>query len=173
MMSSLKNTIDFEIILPDFEFWCEFSQRITILRCMNDRIERDFTARISAEIPKECVRCEYPVVHLHEDSWRQIIEGTIDSVIIADNLICMESFEFADFCEKFLERNNLFLVIISRADLNNLDRLLLPNAQDFGQLSFGLRTVYNVVTNGTKFWLEETKSYRITSKKVTGVLDCF
>lgn len=40
-MSSLKNTIDFEIILPDFEFWCEFSQRITILRCMNDRIERD------------------------------------------------------------------------------------------------------------------------------------
>lgn len=173
MMSSLKNTADFEIVLPDFEFWCTFSQRIMILKCRDDRTERDFTARMSADIPKECVKCEYPIVHLHEDSWRRIVEGTIDSILIADNLICTESSEFADFCENFLERNNLFLVIISRADLNNLDRFLLPNVQDFGQLSYGLRTVYNVVTNGTKFWLEETKSYRITSKKVTDAPDCF
>ena len=30
-------------------------------------------------------------------------------------------------------------------------------------------TIYNVIINGTKFWLEETKAYHVISKKTT---DC-
>ena len=156
MKNSLENIIKLEINSPNYRFSGTFNRRITIIHGDSATGKSSLVRFIQSYSPLVQVTCDLDIKILTEDTWETTISGTNNAVIICDDLMCCESLKFASFCKKYLVLNNLYLVLITRASLENLrDAEQINNSgEHFNRLSISLNEICNFVCNGKEHWLE-------------------
>ncbi len=158
-MNSLKNTIKLEVESPNYNFSCNINRRITLIHGDSATGKSSLTAILSTTLPGVHIKCDLSTVILHNDSWKAILTSSTNAIVIADDLWCAETAEFASVCKAMLVKNNLYLVLITRAELGNFEEAekVQSNGDHFGRLSISLNEIYNFCTDGINHWLEHDK----------------
>lgn len=148
--------IGLDIVSPNYNFHTAFHRRITIVHGDSSTGKSSLVRMLLIKSPVVKVNCSLNVVVANETNWQTTISGSKDSLIFFDDLSCVETLNFANLCSKYLVENNLYVVIISRAELPWFDAELKNDSGEHRKaLSISMNEIYNLVNDGMyEHWLE-------------------
>ena len=148
--------IGLDIASPNYNFHAEFHRRITIIHGDSSTGKSSLVRMLLIKSPVVKVNCHLNLVVANETNWQTTVSGSKDSLIFFDDLSCVETLDFANLCSKHLVENNLYVVIISRAELPWFDTELKNDSGEHKKaLSISMNEIYNLVNDGMyEHWLE-------------------
>lgn len=150
------STIKLDIKSPVYDFYGEFHRRITLIHGDSGVGKSSLTSILENrnDLPSVSVTCDLEISIVNDNSWNSVMQSVTDSLIILDDLRCVETLEFATVCKNYLVENNLYVVIIGRADLPYFSN----NVKGKKALSISLDEIYNLTNDGgKKHWLEHDR----------------
>lgn len=152
-MNLLKNTIDLDISTPVYKFSCKLRRRLTIVHGDSGVGKSSLSALLLARPDDLKVECTLNLLLATPDQWSMTLNNAQDSVIIFDDMDCVETLEFAKLCHDTLVRNNNYLLLICRDEMPYLEDI---DGEDGKRkaLSISLDEIYNFKTDGINHWLE-------------------
>ena len=153
-----KSIIDLKIESRKYKFEGQFERRISIIHGDSATGKSSLTEILKIKSSDVMIKCSVKILILADDTWKSTISANTDALLIADDLRCVEQKDFADVCSKYLVENNLYLVIINRADLSEFDRdRNNGNGEHLTRLSISLNSIYSFCTDGIKHWLRNDR----------------
>ena len=127
MKNLSTSSIDISVKSKVFNFSGSISRRITVIRGDSATGKTSLVNVIKSHSPAVQIESSMPLIVAKNDIWKQILVASDNAVIFFDDLSCTESKEFAEVCSEHLIKNNLYIVIIGRHNLNNFKALEREN----------------------------------------------
>lgn len=145
MMNISKNTIDVEISSANFNFSCKLRRRITVIRGDSGVGKTSLTDIVRLRGGNIKVTAPFEIYDGTSGDPSVLLSGSHNAIYIFDDLDVTESGEFAKLCKKYLVKNNLYVVIISRVNLTEEE----------------LSGISEFKTDGINHWLVPTELSRV------------
>lgn len=148
--------IGLDIVSPNYNFHAEFNRRLTIIHGDSSTGKSSLVRMLLIKSPVVKVKCDLDVVIANETNWQVTLSSCKNSLIFFDDLSCVETLEFASLCSKHLVENNLYAVLINRAELPWFNtELMNASGEHRKALSISMNEIYNLVNDGMyEHWLE-------------------
>lgn len=146
--------IKLDIKSPVYEFYGEFQRRITLIHGDSGVGKSSLTNILEnrIDLPSVTVVCDLDILIASDNNWSDLMRFNKNALVIFDDLRCVETLEFATVCKNSLVENNLYVIIIGRADLPYFSCI---NEKNKRALSISLDEIYNLINDGSiKHWLE-------------------
>lgn len=120
----------------------EFERRITVIKgdsgigktTLVELLQDD-----SYDVEKET---SLPIIVATATTWQIVIQGSKSSIIIFDDMDCVETQEFSSLFREYAVENDLYFIIIGRADT-----VTSPMAR----LSYSVDSIYTIVSDGNQY----------------------
>lgn len=151
------NEINIKVSSQTFNFSCELHRRLTLVHGDSAEGKTTLVRLLSSNQPLIEKDCSLPIVVARDDSWREQLTGKMDSIILFDDLDCVETPEFATICSKYLVVNNLYIVIFGRAitDVNFTEPNENKSDSKLNRLAISVNEIYEFKSDGgIQHWLE-------------------
>ena len=156
MKNLSTSSIDISMKSRVFNFNGSISRRITVIRGDSAIGKTSLVNVIKSHSPSVQIESSMPLIVAANDTWKSTIHFYTDSIIFFDDLSCTESKEFAEACAEYLVKNNLFIVIIGRHNLNNFKALERENdaAKQTYISDSDIAEIFVFKGEGKDYWLE-------------------
>ena len=156
MKNLSTSSIDISVKSKVFNFNGSISRRITVIRGDSAIGKTSLVNVIKSHSPSVQIESSMPLIVAANDIWKSTIHFYTDSIIFFDDLSCTESKEFAEVCSEYLVKNNLFIVIIGRHNLNNFKALERENdaAKQTYISDSDIAEIFVFKGEGKDYWLE-------------------
>lgn len=141
-----------EVNSESYKFKAEINRRLTVIRGDSATGKSSLTRIIQLKPASTRINCELAVKAVTEDLWLSSLKSEENVVLVFDDLRCVETKEFAKACKDNLVKNNLYIIIINRAENFEWDEI--DNQHMFDRLSISLNEIYDFKTDGIEHWLE-------------------
>ena len=141
-MSIINVKLDSPILRCDFSF----DRRLSILTG-DSGIGKTTLVELLQERPNSVqIESTYPVIVANSSGWREILKGASNNIIIFDDLIALETEDFARMYAECVVKNNNYVIAINRTSQFSSTE---TNSK-LAVLSFSINSVYTVFNeNGT------------------------
>lgn len=156
MKNLSTSSIDISVKSKVFNFRGSISRRITVIRGDSATGKTSLVNVIKSHSPAVQIESSMPLIVAANDTWKSTIHFYTDSIIFFDDLSCTESKEFAEVCSEYLIKNNLYIVIIGRHNLNNFKALERENdaAKQTYISDSDIAGIFVFKGEGKDYWLE-------------------
>lgn len=157
-MSIIRLMVNSDIYKCDWEF----ERRINIIRG-DSGIGKTTLVEILTNRPQGIeIYTTLPTVTVLENSWRNVLAGTSDSIVLFDDIAAVETSDFANMYKEFVVDKNNYVIAISR------ENQFQPGSM--GRLPFSINAMYEEITNSTEHVLKPL--YRKYYREFPSEADC-
>lgn len=111
--------MNLELKTTNYNFSGEFSRRITVIKGDSATGKSSLVELLTTRSPLVKVTCDLNIITVNDSNWEGVLRTEKDAIIFFDDLTCVEAGKFAKICKERLVKNNLYVVLISRARLTS------------------------------------------------------
>ncbi len=157
-MSTIRLMVNSDIYKCDWEF----ERRMNVIRG-DSGIGKTTLVEILTNRPQGIeIYTTLPTVTVLENSWRSVLAGVSDSIILFDDIVAVESADFANMYKESVVDKNNYVIAISR------ENQFQPGSM--GRLPFSINAMYEEITNGIEHDLKPL--YRKNFMELPKEADC-
>lgn len=158
-MNTIKLTVSSEIYNCNWEF----ERRLNIIRG-DSGIGKTTLVEILTTRPQGIeIYTSLPTVTVLENSWKNTLEGTSNSILLFDDIAAIETSDFANLFKRTIVDKNNYVIAISRENQFQPGKL--------GRLPFSINSMYKEITEGTNHFLTRLYDENV-QKSVPEKIDC-